>query len=79
MRQIDILILSTLLPPAYRRAMNQTIEGAFAAHWKNLVAKGPKLAQYPKSFRDMLRETFEAGYMVGSTDRAIKQEAHRAS
>jgi hypothetical protein len=56
--------------------MNQTIEGAFAAHWKSLVAKDPKLAQYPKSFQTMLRETFEAGYMVGSTDRQIEQKAH---
>jgi hypothetical protein len=56
--------------------MNQTIEGAFAAHWKNLVAKDPKLAQYPKSFQTLLKDAFVASYMVGSTDRQIEREPH---
>ena len=56
--------------------MSQTIEGAFAAHWKNLVAKDPKLAQYGKSYKDALKEAFETGYKVGSTDRQIELEAH---
>jgi hypothetical protein len=57
--------------------MNQTIEGAFNQHLKSLLAKDPKLAQYPKSFQALLKDSFEAGYMVGSTDRQIEREAHR--
>lgn len=57
--------------------MNQTIEGAFAAYWKNLVAKDPKLAQYPKTFQAQLKDAFESRYMVGSTDRQIESEAHK--
>lgn len=57
--------------------MNTTIDGAFEQHWKNLLTKDPKLEQYPKWLRTLLKETFEAGYRVGSTDRQIEQQAHR--
>jgi hypothetical protein len=58
-------------------SMTQTIEGAFAAYWKNLLAKDAKLATYPKSFQALLKDAFEMGYKVGSTDRQIEIEAHR--
>lgn len=57
--------------------MSPAIESAFSQHLKNLIAKDPKLAQYPKSFLALLKDAFEAGYMVGSTDRQIEREAHR--
>jgi hypothetical protein len=57
--------------------MNQTIEGAFAAYWKTLVAKDAKLAQYPKSFQAQLKDAFEHGFMVGQTDLQLEREVHR--
>ena len=57
--------------------MNQTVEGAFGAYWKTLVAKDEKLASYPKSYRAALKEAFEHGFMVGQTDGALEREVHK--
>jgi hypothetical protein len=57
--------------------MNHTIEGAFTAYWKSLVAKDGKLASYPKSFQAQLKDAFEDGFMVGQTDGALTREVHR--
>jgi hypothetical protein len=56
--------------------MSQTIEGAFSAYWKSLVAKDAKLASYPKSFKAHLKDAFTAGFMTGQTERQFEQEAH---
>ena len=56
--------------------MALTIDAAFAAYWKSLTAKEPKLAQYPKSFQAQLKHAFTEGYKVGSTDRHVERDAH---
>ena len=56
--------------------MSMTIEGAFVAYWKSLLAKDPKLAQYGKSYQAALKDAFTEGYKVGSTDRDIERDAH---
>jgi hypothetical protein len=57
--------------------MSQTIEGAFNAYWKALVAKDPKLAQYPRSFQSQLKDAFEHGFMCGQTDVHLEREVHK--
>ena len=57
--------------------MNQTIEGAFSAYWKTLIAKDSKLAKYPKSFQAQLKDAFEHGFMAGQTDVQLEREVHR--
>jgi hypothetical protein len=57
--------------------MNHTIDGAFSAYWKNLVAKDSKLAQYPKSFQNQLKDAFTQGFMCGQTDGALTREVHK--
>jgi hypothetical protein len=59
--------------------MALTIEVAFVAYWKTLIAKDPKLAQYGKSYQTALKDAFLEGYKVGSTDRQIELEAHRGN
>lgn len=56
--------------------MALTIDAAFAAYWKNLLANYPKFAGSPKSFQAQLKDAFEAGYKVGSTDRDVERDAH---
>ena len=56
--------------------MALTIDAAFAAYWKNLVAKDSKIVAYPKSFQAQLKDAFTAGYKVGSTDRDVERDAH---
>jgi hypothetical protein len=58
---------------------NQLVEGAFAEYWKRLIAKEPKLAQYPKSYQAALKNAFETGFMVGSTDLQVEREIHRGN
>jgi len=57
--------------------MNQTIEGGFKAYWKELVAKDPKVAQYPKSFQTQLKDAFTTGFLAGQTDVQIEREVHK--
>jgi hypothetical protein len=57
--------------------MNQTIERAFSAYWKSLVAKDAKLTSYPKSYRTALKDACEHGFMVGQTDVQLEREVHR--
>ena len=59
--------------------MTLTIEGAFLAYWKNLLAKDARLAQYGKSYQAALKDAFAEGYKVGSTDRQVELEAHRGN
>lgn len=56
---------------------NHTIDGAFSAYWKSLVAKDSKLSQYPKSFQAQLKDAFAHGFMVGQTDVQLEREVHR--
>lgn len=57
--------------------MSQIIQGAFSAYWKELTARDPKLAQYPKSFQAQLKDAFTIGFMTGQTERGIEAEAHK--
>jgi hypothetical protein len=70
------LIVSPLIGRWQSLAMALTIDAAFAAYWKNLVAKDAKLAAYPKSFQAQLKDAFTEGYKVGSADRDVEQDAH---
>jgi hypothetical protein len=57
--------------------MNQTIEGGFKAYWKQLVAKDPKLASYPKKFQAQLKDAFEHGFLASQTDVQIERAVHK--
>jgi hypothetical protein len=56
---------------------NGIIEGAFKAYWKELTAKDPKLAAYPKSFQNQIKDAFTMGFLAGQTERSIEAEAHK--
>jgi hypothetical protein len=53
-----------------------TINDGFEAHWRNIVAKDPKLAQFPKSYRDQLLVAYMAGYVHGSASRETERKEH---
>jgi len=57
--------------------MSQTIEGAFSAYWKNLVAKDAKISAYPKPYQAALKDAFTTGFMVGQTDVQLEREVHK--
>ena len=44
---------------------------------KRLVAKDPKLAQYPNSFQGQLKDAFTTGSLTGQTERQIEHETHK--
>jgi hypothetical protein len=53
-----------------------TIEAAFEKYWESVIARDPKIRQYPKSFKAQLSEAFNEGYKAGSTARDVERDAH---